>query len=52
MNYIILIIAGICGMVVGSYLGKRRKIGKTKHENIDNTQETNEQNTENKEKIN
>lgn len=25
MNYVILIIAGVCGMVVGSYLGKRRK---------------------------
>lgn len=28
MNYIILIIAGICGMVVGSYLGKKRRIKK------------------------
>jgi Na+/glutamate symporter len=52
MNYVILIIAGVAGVIIGGYLGKKRKIGKTKHENIDNTQETNEQNIENKEKIN
>jgi Fic family protein len=28
MNYVILIIAGICGMVVGSYLGKRQRVKK------------------------
>jgi len=28
MNYIILIIAGVCGMVVGSYLGKRQRVKK------------------------
>jgi Fic family protein len=28
MNYVILIIAGVCGMVVGSYLGKRQRVKK------------------------
>jgi Fic family protein len=28
MNYIILIIAGVCGMVVGSYLGRRQRVKK------------------------
>lgn len=28
MNYIILIIVGIAGVVVGTYLGKRRRAGK------------------------
>jgi len=59
MNYIILIIAGICGMVVGSYLGKRQRVKKAralkKSEPADNLQATNEQATkekaENKQKI-
>jgi Fic family protein len=28
MNYVILIIAGICGMVAGSYLGRRQRVKK------------------------
>jgi uncharacterized membrane protein len=52
MNYVILIIAGVCGMVVGSYLGKRQRVRKAKNKIINNPQATNEQNTENKEKIN
>jgi Na+/glutamate symporter len=56
MNYVILIIAGICGMVVGSYLGKRQRVKRAralkKSELVDNLQKTNEQNTESKEKIN
>ena len=59
MNYVILIIAGICGMVVGSYLGKRQRIRKAralkKSEPADNLQAINEQatkeKTENKQKI-
>jgi Na+/glutamate symporter len=56
MNYVILIIAGVCGMVVGSYLGKRQRVKNAralkKPELVDNPQETNEQNTASKEKIN
>jgi Fic family protein len=59
MNYVILIIAGICGMVAGSYLGKRQRMKKArtlkKSEPADNLQAINEQATkekaENKQKI-
>lgn len=59
MNYVILIIAGIAGIILGRYLGKRQRIRKArtlkKSEPADNLQVVNDQATkekaENKQKI-